>query len=101
MREAHRLAPLPCGEGMRRGLDPVAEERRLAYVGITRARQSLTSASPNNDGRGGEIISTEPSRFQGTAGGRSGSARAPAAAQGTTDRGSQSLNNLRTLLNAK
>ena len=84
------------------GLDPVAEERRLAYVGITRARQSLTLSFAEQRRRGGEIISTEPSRFL-----KELPADdlvwlgAPAAAQGTTDRGSQSLNNLRTLLNAK
>ena len=103
-RSASGSPPSPlAGEGMREGgLDPVAEERRLAYVGITRARQSLTLSFAEQRRRGGEIISTEPSRFL-----KELPADdlvwlgAPAAAQGTTDRGSQSLHNLRALLNAK
>lgn len=39
------------------------EERRLAYVGITRARQSLTMTMASKRKQFGEIISSTPSRF--------------------------------------
>ena len=41
----------------------VEEERRLAYVGITRARQTLTFSFVERRKRGGEVITCEPSRF--------------------------------------
>ncbi len=41
----------------------VEEERRLAYVGITRARQTLTMTVAARRRRGGEITACEPSRF--------------------------------------
>ena len=41
----------------------VEEERRLAYVGITRARQTLTFSFVERRKRGGEVIACEPSRF--------------------------------------
>jgi ATP-dependent DNA helicase Rep len=58
--------------GMEEGLLPhhasqddhgVAEERRLAYVGITRARQSLTFTLSQSRRRGGEVVECVPSRF--------------------------------------
>ena len=39
------------------------EERRLAYVGITRARQTLTMTMASKRKQFGEILSTTPSRF--------------------------------------
>ncbi|MEH6528888.1 MAG: DNA helicase Rep [Porticoccus sp.] len=41
----------------------IEEERRLAYVGITRARQSLTMTMASKRKQFGEIINTTPSRF--------------------------------------
>ncbi|MHB8535798.1 MAG: UvrD-helicase domain-containing protein [Sulfuricaulis sp.] len=58
--------------GMEEGLLPhhqsqsdegVEEERRLAYVGITRARKTLTFSYVERRKRGGEVIACEPSRF--------------------------------------
>ena len=58
--------------GMEEGLLPhrqsrsdtgVEEERRLAYVGITRARQTLIFSFVERRKRGGEVIACEPSRF--------------------------------------
>ncbi len=43
--------------------DNIEEERRLAYVGITRARQSLTMTYASKRKRFGELIRCEPSRF--------------------------------------
>lgn len=43
--------------------DNIEEERRLAYVGITRARRSLTMTMASKRKRYGEIISCSPSRF--------------------------------------
>ncbi|MGV6827624.1 MAG: DNA helicase Rep [bacterium] len=43
--------------------EDVEEERRLAYVGITRARQSLTMTYAKRRRRGGENVDCEPSRF--------------------------------------
>ena len=58
--------------GMEEGLLPhhqsqsdegVEEERRLAYVGMTRARKTLTFSFVERRKRGGEVIACEPSRF--------------------------------------
>jgi ATP-dependent DNA helicase Rep len=41
----------------------IEEERRLAYVGVTRAQRSLTMTLARKRRRGGEHVSCEPSRF--------------------------------------
>jgi ATP-dependent DNA helicase Rep len=43
--------------------DNIAEERRLAYVGITRARQTLSMTLALKRRQFGETINCEPSRF--------------------------------------
>jgi len=43
--------------------DNIEEERRLAYVGITRARETLTFTLARKRKRFGEMISSDPSRF--------------------------------------
>jgi len=43
--------------------DNIDEERRLAYVGITRAQRSLTLTYAERRKRNGEVLSCEPSRF--------------------------------------
>jgi ATP-dependent DNA helicase Rep len=43
--------------------DMVEEERRLAYVGITRAQQSLTFTMARERRQYGEVIHPEASRF--------------------------------------
>ncbi len=58
--------------GMEEGLLPhhqsqsdtgVEEERRLAYVAMTRARRTLTFSFVDRRKRGGEVVVCEPSRF--------------------------------------
>ncbi len=58
--------------GMEEGLLPhhqsksdsaVEEERRLAYVGMTRAQTTLTFTYVERRKRGGEVVAGEPSRF--------------------------------------
>ncbi len=41
----------------------IEEERRLAYVGITRAQRTLTMTVATRRRRGGELVKCEPSRF--------------------------------------
>ncbi|HVT62089.1 MAG TPA: 3'-5' exonuclease, partial [Legionellaceae bacterium] len=41
----------------------IEEERRLAYVGITRAKQVLTLSLARRRRRGGETVASLPSRF--------------------------------------
>ncbi|MCF6776207.1 UvrD-helicase domain-containing protein [Thiotrichales bacterium 19X7-9] len=43
--------------------DNIEEERRLAYVGITRARETLTFILTKNRKRFGELTPSKPSRF--------------------------------------
>ena len=43
--------------------DTIEEERRLAYVGITRAQRTLTLTHARRRRRYGEMIDSEPSRF--------------------------------------
>jgi ATP-dependent DNA helicase Rep len=43
--------------------DRLEEERRLMYVGITRARKSLAISYCERRKRGGEWLGCEPSRF--------------------------------------
>jgi ATP-dependent DNA helicase Rep len=41
----------------------IEEERRLAYVGITRAQKMLTLSLARRRRRGGEVVTCLPSRF--------------------------------------
>jgi ATP-dependent DNA helicase Rep len=43
--------------------DNIEEERRLAYVGITRAQKTLTFTLADKRKRQGERVTCEPSRF--------------------------------------
>jgi ATP-dependent DNA helicase Rep len=43
--------------------DSIEEERRLAYVGITRAQRTLTFTLTHRRKRYGEWVTSEPSRF--------------------------------------
>ncbi len=43
--------------------ESIEEERRLAYVGITRAQKTLTMTLAARRRRGGELVRCEPSRF--------------------------------------
>ena len=43
--------------------DPLAEERRLLYVGLTRARKRVTLSRCLTRQRGGEEVETQPSRY--------------------------------------
>ncbi len=43
--------------------DNIAEERRLAYVGLTRAQSTLVMSCAERRRRGGELSRCEPSRF--------------------------------------
>ncbi len=45
--------------------DNIAEERRLAYVGLTRAQRTLVMTCAERRRRGGERVRCEPSRFLG------------------------------------
>jgi ATP-dependent DNA helicase Rep len=97
-------ARMPRRPGMAEsGLDPLAEERRLAYVGITRARQSLTFSFAESRRRGGEVMSVEPSRFlqelpaDDLVWDEGGAPKARAA----SERGDTALQNLRSLLGGK
>ena len=43
--------------------DDIQEERRLAYVGLTRAQRTLVMTCAERRRRGGELVRCEPSRF--------------------------------------
>jgi len=43
--------------------DNIAEERRLAYVGLTRAQRTLVMSCAERRRRAGELVRCEPSRF--------------------------------------
>ncbi|MCB1726544.1 MAG: ATP-dependent DNA helicase Rep, partial [Gammaproteobacteria bacterium] len=43
--------------------DNIAEERRLAYVGLTRAQRTLVMTCAERRRRAGELVRCEPSRF--------------------------------------
>jgi superfamily I DNA/RNA helicase len=43
--------------------DPIAEERRLFYVGVTRARHRLTLSGCATRRQRGELVPRQPSRF--------------------------------------
>jgi len=43
--------------------DNIAEERRLAYVGLTRAQRTLVMSCAERRKRAGELVRCEPSRF--------------------------------------
>jgi ATP-dependent DNA helicase Rep len=45
------------------GDEAIAEERRLAYVGMTRAMRSLVISHARRRKRYGEVVECEPSRF--------------------------------------
>jgi ATP-dependent DNA helicase Rep len=82
--------------------DSLEEERRLCYVGITRARQTLTLSYADKRKKYGEEISCEPSRFlkelpQDDL--LSDSNAPPATAEERVARGKAYLDSLRNLLN--
>jgi len=82
--------------------DALEEERRLCYVGITRARQTLTLSYADKRKKYGEEISCEPSRFlkelpQDDL--LSDSNAPPATAEERVARGKAYLDSLRNLLN--
>jgi ATP-dependent DNA helicase Rep len=58
---AHPDTDTETGAGSLRG--GIEEERRLCYVGITRAQQSLTFTRARRRRRFGETVTCEPSRF--------------------------------------
>jgi len=79
-------------------LDKVEEERRLMYVGITRAQRSLNVTYCERRKQGREIVTREPSRFiveMGEDIQRSGQGEAPAV---TKDEGRAKLAAFRAML---
>ncbi|HEX6070500.1 MAG TPA: UvrD-helicase domain-containing protein [Longimicrobiaceae bacterium] len=65
--------------------DPIAEERRLFYVGITRARHRLTLSGCRTRRRGGELLTRQPSRFVREVPAELLEARSPSAESSLTD----------------
>jgi superfamily I DNA/RNA helicase len=57
---ARSIADAEAGEG---GSDALAEERRLFYVGITRARNRLTLSLCQGRKKGGSLVPSLPSRY--------------------------------------
>jgi len=80
--------------------DNIEEERRLAYVGITRARQSLTMTYASKRKRYGELIRCEPSRFLAELPEEdlSWEGRGSASAEVVKERGSAHLANIKAML---
>lgn len=60
---ARSLADAESADTSGPGTDPLAEERRLLYVGITRARKRLTLSLCLNRGKGAAPTPSMPSRF--------------------------------------
>jgi DNA helicase-2/ATP-dependent DNA helicase PcrA len=60
---ARSLADAESADSLRAMSDPLAEERRLLYVGITRARQRLTLSLCQARGKGSAPTPALPSRF--------------------------------------
>lgn len=83
--------------------DMLEEERRLAYVGITRAQKSLTFSYCSHRRRYGENISCQPSRFLDELPPEDleWPERKPLAPEEKHARGRAALQNLRGLLNAR
>ena len=59
-RRRHRRADGPMSEGI---LQRLQEERRLMYVGITRAQRSLAVSWTKKRKKGREMVAAQPSRF--------------------------------------
>jgi superfamily I DNA/RNA helicase len=60
---ARSIAQATGQKGTGNGIDPLAEERRLLYVGITRARKRLTLSRCRARRRGGDTVESLPSRY--------------------------------------
>ncbi|HEX5056307.1 MAG TPA: UvrD-helicase domain-containing protein [Gammaproteobacteria bacterium] len=102
--------PWVCLAGFEEGLLPhhgsdsdegIQEERRLAYVGITRARQQLLISHARTRKRQGEAAGCEPSRFLAElpADDLQWEGRNTGSSEEKRARGSANLNSLRNLLN--
>lgn len=83
-----------------RSEEGIAEERRLAYVGITRAQRSLTLSLVGRRKRGGEWERCDPSRFleELPAGELHWEGREPVAPEERLERGQAHLARLRSML---
>jgi ATP-dependent DNA helicase Rep len=83
--------------------DSLEEERRLCYVGITRARQTLTLSYADKRKKYAEVISCEPSRFLKELPQEDliheGQQQAPATAEERVARGKSYIDSLRGMLN--
>ncbi|MEE9413076.1 MAG: 3'-5' exonuclease, partial [Methylococcales bacterium] len=80
--------------------ETLEEERRLAYVGITRAQRTLTFSYCRQRQRYGEVVDCEPSRFLSElpAEDLEWRARQPVDEEQTKERGKASLAGLKSLL---
>jgi len=83
--------------------DSLEEERRLCYVGITRARQTLTLSYADKRKKYAEVITCEPSRFLKELPQEDliheGQQQAPATAEERVARGKSYIDSLRGMLN--